>query len=120
MSQRQVAAAMGFGSTSTISNWERGRVDPTDDDIRVLANIYGCGWEPAKLKPKDRPMLTSEEQTHYDNAKKLADVVRSVPNNGRHDGLGNPVISVELYMEWAHKACDGIDWLLTQVIPEGS
>ena len=55
-------------------------------------------------------MLSAQNQTHYDNAKKLAETIRKTRSGGRHDGLGNPVIGVDLYQKWAIEACDAIDW----------
>ena len=57
-------------------------------------------------------MLTAQEQTHFDNAKMLAETIRNIKHDGRHDGLGNPILAVELYQKWAIEACDAIDWLL--------
>lgn len=59
-------------------------------------------------------MLPATEQIHVDNVKRLAETIRKMQNHGRHDGLERPM-SVGLYMKRAHEACDGIDWLLSEV-----
>ena len=46
--QHEVALALGLKSSTTVSHWERGVYTPTDDHVRELAELYGCGWEPAK------------------------------------------------------------------------
>ena len=62
-------------------------------------------------------MLSAKDQTHYDNAKLLVQTIRQTKHFGQHDGLGNPVVSVPLYYQWAQEACDAVEWLLSEVAP---
>ena len=41
----------------------------------------------------------------------MINAIRQAKCNGRHDGLGNPVIGVDLYLTAAMKACDEVDRL---------
>ena len=59
-------------------------------------------------------IFTAEEQTHVDRVKLLAKTIRQTKHDGRHDGLGNPVIGVDLYYAWALEACDSIDWVINR------
>lgn len=59
-------------------------------------------------------ILSAEMQTHYDRLKLLAKTLRGAKSEGRHDGLGNPIITVTFYQKWVIEACDSIDWILKE------
>lgn len=46
LSQNDLAEALGINQ-STVSNWERGKIEPTLFNVRRLANILGV--EPGEL-----------------------------------------------------------------------
>lgn len=57
-------------------------------------------------------MLSARNQTHHDNARRLIEIIRKTKCHGRHDGIGNSVISIDLYQHWALDVAEAIEWLL--------
>ena len=51
----------------------------------------------------------------YADIKILISTIRETKNYGKHDGLGNPVIDVPLYQEWALKTVDQIEEIVTSL-----
>lgn len=43
LSQLQLANAINR-TPQTICNWENGKSSPTVEDLRSMANIFGCEW----------------------------------------------------------------------------
>ena len=57
-------------------------------------------------------METAVNQGHIDRIKTLKDLLAGAKCLGRDDGLGNPIVNIDLYQKWAREAADSLEWIL--------
>ncbi len=79
-------------------------------------------WEPHKVtsdsnetKPDEGDQFSEKEKRVRLVLKTLSKALCNAKSLGRHDGLGNPIVSVVLYSHSRNQACEAIDYAIQQI-----
>ena len=91
MLQKELAIQLGV-SQPTVSDWEHGKKDPTEENARKIGEIFGCDWRVVLCR---RPL---REETASSNALRVP-VLGSIQ-------AGVPIEAIEDILDWEEVPAD--------------